>query len=119
MCSAGYVPPPGFKSKLPHSECQGQRTSIGMQVFCGLVCSLSGGPLEACRDPAGFLAPEVPAASTQTWGRSLPFPLQAVITCVKNKEFERASRILRRHMSKDPSNQVRLESGWGGEELGL
>ncbi|XP_066492899.1 telomeric repeat-binding factor 2 isoform X2 [Tiliqua scincoides] len=29
----------------------------------------------------------------------------AVIACVKNKEFEQASKILRRHMSKDPSTQ--------------
>ncbi|XP_053126563.1 telomeric repeat-binding factor 2 isoform X2 [Hemicordylus capensis] len=29
----------------------------------------------------------------------------AVIVCVKNKEFEQASKILKRHMSKDPSSQ--------------
>ncbi|CAI5782284.1 telomeric repeat-binding factor 2 [Podarcis lilfordi] len=29
----------------------------------------------------------------------------AVITCLKNKEYEQASKILRKHMSKDPSSQ--------------
>ncbi|KAM6430586.1 telomeric repeat-binding factor 2 isoform 1-T1 [Liasis olivaceus] len=29
----------------------------------------------------------------------------AVITCVKNKEYEHASKILKRHMSRDPSSQ--------------
>ncbi|XP_063168852.1 telomeric repeat-binding factor 2 isoform X2 [Candoia aspera] len=31
----------------------------------------------------------------------------AVITCVKNKEYEHASKILKKHMSKDPSSQMR------------
>ncbi|XP_033012980.1 telomeric repeat-binding factor 2 [Lacerta agilis] len=29
----------------------------------------------------------------------------AVITCLKNKEYEQASKILKKHMSKDPSSQ--------------
>ncbi|XP_021577374.2 telomeric repeat-binding factor 2 isoform X1 [Ictidomys tridecemlineatus] len=30
---------------------------------------------------------------------------QAVIICIKNKEFEKASKILKKHMSKDPTTQ--------------
>ncbi|KAI2579396.1 TERF2 isoform 9, partial [Pan troglodytes] len=29
----------------------------------------------------------------------------AVIICIKNKEFEKASKILKKHMSKDPTTQ--------------
>lgn len=34
------------------------------------------------------------------------FLLQAIIICIKKKEFDKASKIIRKHMAKDPSNQV-------------
>ncbi|KAJ6652517.1 hypothetical protein lerEdw1_011487 [Lerista edwardsae] len=37
--------------------------------------------------------------------KSIKEAVRAVIACVRNKEFELASRILRRHTSKDPSTQ--------------
>lgn len=36
------------------------------------------------------------------------FPLQAVVVCIKNKEFEKASDIVKKHMGKEPRNQVSL-----------
>lgn len=34
------------------------------------------------------------------------FLLQAVIVCIRNREFDKASLILKRHMGKDPRIQV-------------
>lgn len=34
------------------------------------------------------------------------FVLQAIIVCIRNREFDKASLILKRHMGKDPRIQV-------------
>lgn len=34
------------------------------------------------------------------------FPLQAVIVCIRNKEFDKATDIVKKHMGKEPRNQV-------------
>lgn len=44
----------------------------------------------------------------------LVFLLQAVIVCIRNREFDKASAILKRYMGKDPRVQVspHLTVGW-------
>lgn len=34
------------------------------------------------------------------------FPLQAVVVCIRNNEFEKASDIVKKHMGKEPRSQV-------------
>lgn len=38
----------------------------------------------------------------------LLFLLQAVITCIKNKEYEHANKILKKYLSQDPSSKVNI-----------
>uniref|UniRef100_A0A8D0GJ04 Telomeric repeat-binding factor n=1 Tax=Sphenodon punctatus TaxID=8508 RepID=A0A8D0GJ04_SPHPU len=62
-------------------------------------------PLESAIGVLDLIKRELPVTETQMESVRKMVKQAAVITCIKKREFEKATKILRKHMAKDPSSQ--------------
>lgn len=74
--------------------------TVGAASCVGFPCYLSTPTCSAVGVVWGL------ALSCSPWLLQSCFPLQAVVVCIRNKEFEKASDIVKKHMGKEPRNQV-------------